>query len=96
MNRKTAFRNFIIKVMMLVVAFLFAQQLRAQNTGCTVQFSYQMTPATMNVYFVASQSNLPATYSWDFGDGSLPGSGANPQHLYLHSGTYFEIGRAHV
>ena len=89
MKRKTAFKSFIIQVMMLVALFLFAQQLRAQNTGCTVQFSYQMTPATMNVYFVASQSNLPATYSWDFGDGSVPASGANPQHLYPHSGTYY-------
>jgi hypothetical protein len=29
-----------------------------------------------------------ASYSWDFGDGSLPGSGAQPSHPYATAGTY--------
>ncbi len=28
------------------------------------------------------------TYSWDFGDGSLPSTSANPLHAYLFPGTY--------
>lgn len=29
-----------------------------------------------------------ASYTWDFGDGSLPGSGAAPSHVYTAVGTY--------
>jgi PKD repeat protein len=47
------------------------------------------------VYFSGTGSDTPTdvpslTYSWDFGDGSA-GSGANPAHVYTHSGVYLVI-----
>jgi gliding motility-associated-like protein len=33
-------------------------------------------------------TNIPATFTWNFGDGSATGTGANIDHLYLNDGTY--------
>ena len=33
-------------------------------------------------------SNGAVTYSWNFGDGSAPGSGATPSHVYQDNGVY--------
>jgi PKD repeat protein len=35
-----------------------------------------------------SQGATITSYSWDFGDGSAPGTGATPSHPYLHYGSY--------
>jgi PKD repeat protein len=60
----------------------------AQNTGCNAQFNWQRQPGSMSVYFVPTQQNTVATYSWNFGDGSPTVNVPNPQHLYLQPGTY--------
>jgi len=39
----------------------------------------------MTVQFTDSSTGNPASWSWDFGDGSQ-GSGKNPQHSYQASG----------
>ena len=48
--------------------------------------------APLTVQFSGDDStdpdNDPLTYSWDFGDGSTPSTGANPQHTYDSDGTY--------
>ncbi|MFM8431568.1 MAG: PKD domain-containing protein [Bacteroidota bacterium] len=60
----------------------------AQSNGCNVQFNFQMQSGSMNVFFSAIQSNTTTSYSWNFGDGSLPVSGPNAQHLFLQPGIY--------
>jgi len=51
-------------------------------------------PATNQTVFFnasassASQGRTIASYSWDFGDGSGPGSGVSPTHAYTSLGTF--------
>jgi gliding motility-associated-like protein len=57
-------------------------------SGCkplTVNFN---AAAFTSVPFVSTYPYGPLTYSWDFGDGSSPGSGATPSHTYTAVGTY--------
>jgi len=47
----------------------------------------------MTVQFNGSSSydpdpNATITYSWNFGDGSAPGTGATPSHTYINPGSY--------
>lgn len=41
-----------------------------------------------SVIQMRDSSNRTVTYEWDFGDGSLPESGAEPEHIYDAAGTY--------
>lgn len=52
----------------------------------TVSFSTMWSSGGTYDFF--SSSTEASTFSWDFGDGSPLGSGANPQHTYALSGTY--------
>lgn len=40
------------------------------------------------VDFTSTSTNYPATYSWDFGDGSPASTAQNPSHSYANPGTY--------
>lgn len=46
--------------------------------------------APLAVSFTGSAANgtPPYTWSWEFGDGSLPATGQNPTHTYVNPGTY--------
>lgn len=41
-----------------------------------------------NVTFTSTSTNYPASYSWNFGDGTPAGTTANPVHQYTVAGTY--------
>lgn len=41
-----------------------------------------------NVTFTSTSTNYPASYSWNFGDGTPAGTTANPVHQYTAAGTY--------
>jgi PKD repeat protein len=51
-------------------------------------FSPASPKAKAAVTFTATSNDASATYSWDFGDGSALGSGANPAHTYQAAGSY--------
>lgn len=64
------------------------------NTNtCAVNFSYQLNPGVLTVYFEANAwypSGAPITvnnYAWNFGDGTS-GTGVNPHHTYTANGVY--------
>lgn len=62
----------------------------AGNLPPTADFT--STTAALVANFDAGNSTDPdgliASYSWDFGDGTPPGSGRTPQHTYANAGTY--------
>ncbi len=39
-------------------------------------------------HFTGTEGNGPATYIWDFGDGSPPSYGTDPEHQFANAGTY--------
>jgi PKD repeat protein len=41
-----------------------------------------------DVTFTSTSTNYPASYSWNFGDGTPNGTTANPVHQYATAGTY--------
>ncbi len=51
----------------------------------TAGFTYQIGGLTA---IFSNSSTNGDSYSWDFGDGSIPGTSANPSHTYDHVGTY--------
>jgi len=53
----------------------------ADETIIDVDESVQFT-------FIGSEGNTPATFEWDFGDGSLISTEKNPIHIYSIPGTY--------
>lgn len=58
-------------------------------TPCpTVTTSITPAARTVTLGATAPPACSPAAYSWDFGDGSPPGSGATVTHAYSHPGTY--------
>lgn len=70
--------------------FTVSLPLAAQNSGgCSAQFTYQVTPGSMNVAFYPASAATAAQYSWNFGDGSQSSNLPNPQHLYLQPGAYW-------
>ena len=48
-----------------------------------------VTGADGLVTFTDGSSNSPASYSWNFGDGSALGTTKNPTHTYTTNGTYY-------
>ena len=62
----------------------------AANQPPTAKFSF--SASNLAVSFDGSASSDPdgsvASYAWDFGDGSGPGSSATPSHTYSAAGTY--------
>lgn len=45
-------------------------------------------PLTVTWTSEVEDGTPPYTYKWDFGDGTPPGSGANPTHVYQKAGEY--------
>ena len=41
-----------------------------------------------NITFTSTSTNYPASYSWNYGDGTPAGTTANPVHQYTTAGTY--------
>jgi len=58
-------------------------------TPCQAQFNPIVSPNNpMKYYFQGiASSNIPYTYLWDYGDGSI-GTGMNTYHVYSADGTY--------
>jgi PKD repeat protein len=48
---------------------------------------YQLYKVPMTVGFIDQSTNLPTSWSWDFGDGSTS-TEQNPSHTYMKEGTY--------
>ncbi len=51
-------------------------------------FTYQYTCSGGVTYFTDTSDGSPDSWSWDFGDGSMPVSEQNPAHTFLDTGTY--------
>lgn len=66
-----------------VVQVTFTEPLTASFT-----YSPASPKAKSAVTFTATSNDPTATYSWDFGDGSALGAGANPAHTYQAAGSY--------
>lgn len=66
-----------------IVQVTFTEPLTASFT-----YSPASPKAKSAVTFTASSNDPTATYSWDFGDGSALGAGANPAHTYQSAGSY--------
>ncbi|MFY9982665.1 MAG: PKD domain-containing protein [Methanoregula sp.] len=47
----------------------------------------QISSIPLTVSFVDQSTNMPTSWSWDFGDGSTS-TDQNPSHLYMQAGTY--------
>jgi PKD repeat protein len=45
-------------------------------------------PLTVKFTSTIEDATPPLTYKWDFGDGSAPGTEANPTHVYQKPGEY--------
>jgi PKD repeat protein len=45
-------------------------------------------PLTVKFTSTVEDATPPLTYKWDFGDGSGPGTEANPTHVYEKAGEY--------
>jgi PKD repeat protein len=45
-------------------------------------------PLTVKFTSTVEDATPPLTYKWDFGDGSAPGTEANPTHVYQKAGEY--------
>lgn len=79
----------LVLLPVLLILISTAGRMTAQTSGgCAAQFSYQVAPGSMNVYFTPGQTSNLATYSWNFGDGSTTSNLPTPQHLYLQPGAY--------
>lgn len=61
-----------------VSAFPTASFTASQTASCTRPLAVNFT----------STSTGGTTYSWDFGDGTAPGSGATTSHSYVNNGTF--------
>ncbi len=62
-----------------------------QNEECVVvaDVNPDFGPPPLTVAFTAeAECGQGATYKWDFGDGSPPGTEANPSHTYAKDGDY--------
>ena len=45
-------------------------------------------PLTVKFTSTVEDATPPLTYKWDYGDGSAPGTEANPTHVYEKAGEY--------
>jgi PKD repeat protein len=59
-------------------------------TAPTADFTATPTSGTapLVVQFTSTSTGSPTSYSWDFGDGTPAGTGANPTHTYAAGGPY--------
>ena len=68
----------------------------AASSQIVAEFEFSPTDpkisgGTNTVFFDATPSSSPAgitSYVWDFGDGTAPGAGQKPSHLYTRAATY--------
>ena len=63
----------------------------ATSSSVSASFVFSPTSPALNqdIYFDAAASRpTDATFHWNFGDGSAPGSGVAPTHRYTQTGTY--------
>ena len=76
--------------------FSSAVSVIANSSQIVADFNFSPTDpkisfGTNQVFFDATASSSPSgitTYVWDFGDGSAPGAGQKPTHLYTLPATY--------
>jgi PKD repeat protein len=56
----------------------------------TASPNFGVTPVTVNFTAPAADNygNTITSWTWNFGDGSAPGAGQNPSHIYTNAGTF--------